>query len=440
MRCLTATLLLLTLSPAVAAASPEIPGAPQSAPIALVGGTVHPVSGPEIPDGIVLFNEGRIVAVGTEVELSEDVLRIDVSGKHVYPGMIDPYTNLGLVEIPSVRGSRDESETGAINPNTRALIAINPDSELIPVARSAGVLTVLSAPTGGLLSGTSALVNLDGWTYEDMAVVPSVGMHLTWPRMTPVSAWWMTDTAKRQLEARDRALKQIREAFDDARAYWKAKRASQESGAPRPDFDARWEAMLPVLDGELPLIVAADEIQQIQGAVAFAEREGLKLILLGGYDAPHCAELLRKHNIPVIVGGIHRLPQRRTAFYDEPFTLPERLRQAGIRFCISSNERTAKIMNLPNDVGTAVAHGLPHLEALRAVTLYPAEIFGAADRLGTLEPDKDATLIVADGDILESDTHVERAYIQGREVDLNNRHKRLWAKYKEKYRRQGIEQ
>ncbi|MEX2121010.1 MAG: amidohydrolase family protein [Pirellulales bacterium] len=420
-------------------ASPEVPGAPQNHPIVLTGGTIHPVSGPEIPGGAILFEGGKIVAVGTDLALPPNTERIDLAGQHVYPGLIDAFTPLGLVEIPSVRATRDQSETGAINPNVKAQVAINPDSELIPVARSAGILTVLSTPAGGLVSGCSALIHLDGWTWEDMTVRAGVGMHLTWPRMAPTYTWRMEASAQEQLATRDKSLTQIRQALTDARAYLTAKNGRASAGASPLKFDARWEALAEVLEGRLPLFVHADEIQQIQAALALVQEEKLKLVLVGGYDAPACAELLKKHQVPVIVGGVNRLPRRRDDPYDTAFTVPARLHQAGVEFCISAAQQPSRVRDLPHHAGAAAAHGLPPDEALKAVTLYPARILGVAERLGSLEAGKDATLIVTSGDPLEITTQVHAAFIQGRKVDLNDRQKRLWEKYKEKYRRLGIE-
>ncbi len=203
----------------VALASPEIPGAPQDRPIALVGGTVHPVTGAAIEGGTVLFDGGKIVALGRDVPLPENCERVDVSGKHVYPGLIDANTQVGLVEVPTIRGSRDQSETGLVNPNVRAEVAVNPDSELIPVGRSGGVLAVLTVPSGGLLTGMSACMLLDGWTWEEMCLQGAVGLHVSWPRMQPIEAWWVEESASKQTENRDRALKTIRQAIADARAY-----------------------------------------------------------------------------------------------------------------------------------------------------------------------------------------------------------------------------
>jgi imidazolonepropionase-like amidohydrolase len=298
------------------------------------------------------------------------------------------------------------------------------------------VLLSLVAPSGGLISGTSAVVRLDGWTWEEMRLKAPVGMHVDWPRMSPAADWKKGEPSppdEGQIKTRDEALALLERTFADARAYQKA-RAAGEAPAGHHAIDSHWEAMLPVLEGELPLVVAADRVQQIQAAVAFAQREKVKLILYGGYDAPHCAALLKEHRVPVIVSTVHRLPHRRDDPYDAAYTLPERLRAAGVRFAIAS-KNTSNARNLPYEAAMAAGYGLPPDEALKAITLYPAQILGVADRVGSLEVGKDATLIVTDGDVLATPTHVEAAFIQGRRVDLDNRHKRLWRKYQEKYRR-----
>ena len=422
---------LLLLAPGLPA-SDEIPGAPQDHPIALIGGTVHTVSGETIAPGTVLFDKGRITAVGPEVKLPAGTERIDVTGKHLYPALFDAYTNLGLVEINSVRGTRDESETGNLNPNVRAEVAVNPDSELIPVARSNGVLLALTAPTGGLLSGKSAVLQLDGWTWEDLTVKSGVGMHIRWPLMAPVSDWWAEKSAKDQIQERDKQLEMLEETFKKARLYMHSRQQ------PGQVTDLRLEAMVPVFERTQPIIVSANTISQIQAAVAFAVRQQVRLIIFGGYDAPSCSALLKKHDVPVIVGSVYRLPRRRGDDYDAPFTLPARLHEAGIPFCIASNGRfgASNVRNLPYHAATAAAFGLPVEEAIKAITLSPARILGVADQVGSLAVGRDATLIVSSGNPLETTNRVEQAFIQGRQVDLMNRHTRLWQKYRVKYQQQ----
>lgn len=416
-----------------AVANPEIPGEPFDGVVAIVHGTVHPVSSPSIDNGTVLIHKGRIIAIGADVKIPEKAKVIDVKGKHVYPALFDAYTNLGLVEINSVRATVDYREAGQFNPNVKAHVAVNPDSELIPVTRSNGVLVALTAPQGGLISGQAAVLQLDGWTYEDFTLKPGVGMILNWPRMSPVAAWWNEKSSKEQMSARDQALKELEKTFADAKEYQRLRTAK-----PDMPIDIKWEAMLPVLRGEMPLLIRADEMQAIQAAVAFTRRHDLKMILLGGYDAGECASLLKEHDIPVIIGAVYRLPSRRADPYDQAFTLAERLRSAGVRFCISSSGRfgASNVRNLPYHAAMASAFGLPQDVALRAITQYPAEILGVGDKVGTLQKGKDATLIITDGNPLETTTHVEAAFIRGAPVSLNDRHKRLYEKYKERLRRQ----
>jgi len=444
-------------------ASDEVPGAPQQRPVLLLGGDVYTVSGDVIAGGQVLFEQGKVVAVGKDVKAPSDVTRVDVAGKRVYPGLFAAGNDLGLAEVRSVRGSVDAEEIGDFNPNARAEVAINPDSELIPVARANGVLLNLTAPEGSVIPGTSAVIQLDGWTWEDLTVKAPVAVHLAWPRMAPATrSRRPREEPEEQAKRRDEQLKALDQAFADARAYMVARKAAKATGggdaesgagadasnsaspggnAPRraADFDARWEAMIPLLEGRVPLVVEADEVRQIEAAVAFAAREKVKLVVFGGYDAPLCAELLKKHDVPVIVNGVHRLPMRPDAPYDEPFTVPNRLREAGVKYCITLAHRFggSDVRNLPYHAAAAAAYGLPTDEALKAITLYPAKILGVADRVGSIEPGRDATLIVTDGDVLEPATHVEQAFVQGRSVDLSSKHTRLWQKYREKYRRQG---
>jgi len=430
-------------------ANDAIPGAPQTVPVALVGGTLHPVSGPPIVGGTILFEAGKIVELGVDVELSAATVVVDVSGRHVYPGLFAAHSHLGLVEIASVRGTLDTSESGDFNPNLEAQRSVQPDSEILPVTRSGGVLLALTAPRGGRIAGMAAVLQLDGWTYEDMTLASRTALVMAWPKVPPVLENPSSPTDgeapdKRKAGANADAggveLLALRRFFDDARAYEKARLAHREGNASagaEPASDARLAALGPVLRREVPILVEANELSRIQSAVAFAVGQDVRLILLGGYDAPACAELLRRHDVAVIVSAVHRLPQRRDDPYDAAYTLPERLRASGVRYCISCSDRSiaANVRNLPHHAATAVAFGLPPEEALKAITLYPARILGVEERVGSLETGKDATVIVTTGDPLQMTTRVEAAYIQGRAVDLSDRQKRLYEKYREKYRR-----
>ncbi len=428
-------LLTVFLSIKNLAASDQIPAAKQDHPIALIGGTIHTVTGSTIKNGVIVFVDGKITAIGTNVELPEGTEQINVQNKHIYPGMIAAYTTLGLVEVSSVRATRDMAEIGDINPSVRAEAAINPDSELFPVARANGITLALSVPEGGLIAGTSALVMLDGWSWEDMTLKAPVGLHINWPNMGVTTSRRIRRSKEEQLKRRDEALQKISDAFAEARAYLKAKEAESQKGVPYHDTDLRWEAMIPVLKKEVPVFLHAYEIRQIQAAVDWASGEDLNVVLVGGYDAWRVTDLLKENNIPVIVAGIHRVPMRRWEDYDLPFALPAKLYEAGVDFCIADRAGSSNVRNIPYQAANAAAYGLPKAEALKAVTLYPAQILGVSDQVGSLDVGKDATLIVTDGDPLEIMTQVEGEFIQGRKIDLTSKHTQLYEKYKTKYER-----
>jgi imidazolonepropionase-like amidohydrolase len=413
--CLSALLLS-----SMGVANAEIPGAPQTRPIALTNCHIHPIVGSTIRQGTIVFDDGRITAIGKDVPLTGKTEVIDLDGQHVYPGLIEAHSQIGLKEVSAVRASRDYSEAGSINPNVRANVSVNPDSEIIPVTRANGVLIAVSAPSGGRVSGVASVMQLDGWTFEDMTLKAAAAMVINWP--SPPST------------GESSGLKVLRELFDDVRAYQAARDA--DTGAQK--FDVRLEALLPVIAGDVPVLALANRAPAIQAAVSFAVEQEIRLIIFGGHDAEFCAALLKQHDVPVIIDSTHRKPSRRHEPYDVAYTLPARLSNAGVRFCISGSDRneTWNARNLPYHAATAAAHGLSRGEALRSVTLYPAQILGIADRVGSLEPGKDATLIVTTGNPLETKTHVTRAFVQGRSVQLSSRHTRLRDKYLEKYRQQ----
>ena len=377
---------------------------------------------------------GRFTAVGADAAVPAGAEVIDATGKHIYPGFISANSVLGLIEIGAARATVDIEETGAINPNARAASSINPDSELLPVARSNGILTVHAVPEGGLVSGQSAIIRMDGWTPEEMTVRSPAAMHLRWPHLTINRNPRAQKSVKDQQKDIDKAQKQIRDAFQTARAYWQARK----SGAPGFKSDLRWEALMPVFDGSLPLFVHAATAAQIEAALAWAKEMQLKIVLVGGNDAWRMAPQLKESDTPVIITLSTALPLRRDDGYDSQFSNAAKLHEAGVRFCIAMNGRNSEApheRNLPYEASMAAAFGLPKEEALKAITLYPAQLLGVADQLGSLETGKAATLIVTNGDPLDFPTHIEAAYIDGRKIDLTNRQTRLRDKYLEKYRR-----
>ena len=377
--------------------------------------------------------------VGTDVAIPGDAVTISIQGKHVYPGLIEIASQLGLAEINAVRATTDYQETGTINPNVRAETAINPDSERIPVTRSNGIALAGVVPTGGLISGMAALIMLDGWTWEDMTIQAPAGMIVNWPRMRSTTAYGMQKSREEQRKQINEQLEALEKAFREARAYQAAREAAGKKGVPFHKTDMRWEAMLPVLQGKVPVWIRAGSLQEIESAVEWADRQQVKMVLVGGEDAPHAADLLKRKDIPVIVTPVLRLPSRRFSDYDESFTIPARLYQAGVRYCIAGGSGSGNERNLPYHAAMAAAYGLPRDEALKSVTLYAADILGVADRTGSLEKGKDATIIVTDGDPLEITTTVEKLFLLGRDVDLNNKQKILYQKYRRKYLRSSTE-
>ncbi len=417
--------------------------APQDHPVFIVGATVHTVSGDTLNDAVVSFNEGRIAIVADReimqrIRLTADTEVIDAEGLHLYPGLVCAVTQIGLAEISAVRAMRDFNEVGAFTPEVRAAVSVNPDSTLIPVARTNGILTVGSFPTGGRVPGRPSVLRMDGWTWEDMALDDAFGLIVNYPRVrAPDRAFPGGRGGDDQDDNIARDLRELDEHFAAAEAYAAAKDTDPDLPA-----DLRYEAMRPVLASagadQEPVFINADDIDQITSAVAWAVTRGLKPVIVGGRDADLAADLLKTHDVPVIVKGINRFPKRKDAPYDDAYTLPKRLTDAGVRWCLSTADETGHIRTLPDEAGRATAYGLSPDDALAAITLWPTQIMGVGDQLGSIDKDKLATLILTNGDILETATVVQRAWIDGREIDLSNKQTKLRDKYRAKYKQQGL--
>lgn len=389
---------------------------------------VVPVSGPTIDNGTVIIRDGKIEAVGANVSVPSGAQVIDAQGLWVYPGMFDAGTSIGLVEVgQGAPGTVDTSEVGDLNPHVKAIVAVNPHSAHIGVTRVDGVTNALTLPLGGLISGQAAVINLVGTTPAEMAVVPQAALVINYPRTStggggffaavqPPNLSEAVNTANRQVE-------QIRRTLRDAQAYGRAHDAyGKDKTLPRPEQNLMLEALVPYVRGERPVVFRADREIEMRGAIRFAEEMRLKPIILGGDDAWKIAAFLKEKNIPVILTGILDLPSREDDFYDTLYENAAKLRQAGVRFAISTGDNGANVRNLPYYAGMAAAFGLPKDEALKAVTLYPAQIMNLSDRLGSIEVGKMANLVVTDGDLLETRTHVRHLFIDGRQIPLTSRH------------------
>jgi imidazolonepropionase-like amidohydrolase len=422
-------------------ASDQIPAPPQDHPILLQGGTLHTVSGDVLPETDLLFDGGKIVRIEKGIVPEPGMEVIPIHGRHVYPGFIAATTSLGLVEINAVRATRDFAEVGDLNPNVRANVSYNPDSELIPVSRSNGVLLANVTPVSGLISGQSSLMMLDGWTWEEATLQHPTGLHLNWPDMRIRTGPKVKKSKSEQEKERREKLQKIDDLFDQVRAYARMQQAIPRQARLEQGHDLRLESMIPYVMGEATIFVHANEVQQIAAAVHWAERQGVKIVIVGGRDAWRLVDLLKDHQVPVVYQSVLALPYRRYEDYDQAYKTPAQLYAAGVPFCISSSSSSfaaANLRNLPYHAAMAAAFGLPAEEALRSITLSAAEILGVADRVGSLEAGKDATLFIADGDPLDIRTQVELVFIQGKKIDLSDRHKQLYHKYQEKYRQLGI--
>ena len=391
---------------------------------ALVGATVHPVSSESIDNGIVLIRNGSIDAVGRDLPIPDEARVIELDGLHIYPGFVHPATQLGITEVFSVAGTVDTAEMGNINAAVRVEVAVNHDSELLPTSIAGGILSAHIMPGGGLIRGTSAVMNLDGWSWEEMVIQAPVGMHINFP------AGAVDDEDNEDLSL-------IEEVLDQARHWHQAQAAAEAGNGRRPERNDQFEALGPLLAGEVPLFLHANRYNVMEKALDWAEsQEFERVILVANPDVQYIAERLAADNIAVIMSRVYAMPTRRWEPYDMAFVAAARLEQAGVRFALTDSAGgmdVANARNLPFQAGSAVAHGLSPDAALKSVTLWPAEILGVDDRLGSLEPGKNATLFVANGDPLEVFTSIERVWIDGEEFDLNrDRGRRLYERYRER--------
>jgi len=392
------------------------------------------VSGPVIESGTVVITNGRIAAVGADASAPAGAKVIDAKGLSVYPGMIDADTEIGLTEIGSVAGSVDTSEIGDNNANIRVDVAIHPDSTHIAVTRVNGVTTALSAPRGGLIAGQSAVINLDGWTPREMVLKSPVAMHINWPGAGGRNFEGGFGGPQRSVtelrREQDRQLESLKKILRDAAAYGDAADArAKDPRLPKRDVDLKLAALVPVARGQMPVIINVNLERDIKNAIAFATEMKLKAIISGGAEAYKVADQLKAKNIPVIVGPVLRVPVKEDDPYDAAFANAGLLSKAGVKIAFETND-SAYSRNLPYHAGMAAAFGLSKDEALKAVTIYPAEILGVSDQLGSIEKGKIANLIVTDGDPLEIRTQVKHVFINGRDIPLTSRHTDLYEKYK----------
>ena len=418
----------------------QIPGTDQKRPILLRGGTLHTVTGDVLEEHDLLFAEGKIITIDEQIQPSPETDVLDIYGKHVIPGFIAGYTRIGLTEISAVKQTNDHSETGEINPNVRANVAYNPDSDLIPVTRSNGVLVINSAPSSGRIPGQSSVMMMDGWTWEDATLKHPTALNVNWPSMRFDFRKNAKKKEKEQREEYNKSLREMDLLVRNVRAYHHRKNAKERKAEHKQKTDLRLESMIPFIVFKNPIHIKANDVRQIEAAVKWSNKHDLNIVIVGGRDAWMITEILVENNIPIIILGVQTTPRRRFEPIHTPYKIPSMLQKAGVHFCISLDPgypMDGHVRTLPDEAMRAASWGLTKDQALRAITLSAAEILGVDDHVGSLDLGKDATFFISDNEPLTQYNHPIKAYIKGREIDLSDRQKNLWKKYKEKYRQLG---
>lgn len=433
MRTLFITLFFAASLLSIAQQNPTVAHA-QTRSVLIMNATAHIGDGTVIENAAIGFRDGKLdmVADARTIRLAPNAYdeTIDASGKQVYPGFIATNSTLGLHELDAIRPANDVAETGAYKPGIRSAIAYNTDSEIIPTVRLNGVLMGQITPRGGVISGTSCVMQFDAWNWEDALIKADDGVHLNWPGVFHKHY----DKGKVNVEkvkTYDQQLREIHTFFNEARAYCAVKEPAIR--------EVRFEGLRGVFNGSQKLYVHADDAKSIQEALNFKVSQNVQqMVIVGGYDAHLVAEQLIANQVPVLLRRLHELPMYAEDDIDLPFKLPALLYKAGVSFALQ-NEGDMERMgarNLPFYAGTAVAYGLPYEEAVRALTQAPAKILGIDQSCGTLEVGKDATLFISNGDALDMRTNaLTHAYIQGRSIILRSKQTDLYEKYKQKYSR-----
>jgi imidazolonepropionase-like amidohydrolase len=422
--------LLLFLQLNTLKAQVPTPAPKQTQSILIWGATAHLGNGQVVQNSAIAFENGILTMVADatliRIDRSKYATVFEASGKHVYPGFIAANSSLGLIEISAVRSTVDNREVGQLVPNNRTIIAYNTDSDVTPTLRSNGVLMAQVIPSGGFLSGSSSVVQLDAWNYEDAIYRADDGVHLQWPQLRSWGGWGEGNPQQKKNEQYDKDVQTLHQFFGEAKAYCQA--------ATNGEKNLRFEAMRAVFEKKANLYVHTDAAKTIQESILFAEKYGCKPVLVGGNDAWKMTDFLVSHQLPVILNETQRLPERDDDALDQPFKTPAILQKAGVLFSITGLEAWQQ-RNLPFQAGQAVGYGLDKEAALAAITLNTAKILGIDKSTGSLEVGKDATLFISEGDALDMRTNkVTAAFIQGRSIDLDNKQKQLAKRFGEKYK------
>ncbi|MEI2738577.1 MAG: amidohydrolase family protein [Chitinophagaceae bacterium] len=414
-----------------------LPAPPQKGLMFIKNATIHVGNGTVIENGTIQIRDGKIEKVGKDIPVPQDNTAVyDVKGKHVYPGLILPTGTLGLVEIGAVRASNDSKEIGDMNPNVRSIVAYNTDSKVINTLRSNGILAANVVPQGSFLAGSSSVVQLDAWNWEDAAVKTDAGMHLYMPTLMPRPSFGRggggaggpnanatpSDPVKEGLEQ----IEKLKAFFREAKAY--------NSVTTHDETNLKYESVKNLFDKKQKFYVHANTVKQMLVAMDFVKEFGFDVVIIGGSESWQIANLLKQHNVSVVLQQMHSLPTTTDDDVDQPYKTAAALQKAGVLFAISDDDAQTRGRNLPFNAGTAVTYGLTKEEALAAISLNAAKIMGVADKTGSIEVGKEANIIVSSGDILDMSTsNVTDAFIQGRKINLDDKQKQLNDRYEQKY-------
>jgi imidazolonepropionase-like amidohydrolase len=409
------------------------PAKPYAGTLYIRNATVHVGNGDVIENGTIEVKAGKIVRVGRDLPAAAGAKVVDAAGQHAYPGLILSVSNIGLVEIPTVRATSDVREIGDMNPSIRSIVAYNTDSKVTNTVRSNGILLANIVPDGGTISGSSSVVQLDAWNWEDAAYRMDGGIHFRMPSLFARPSRFGGFGGMRGGAPEGDPVKRALEEIEGVKAYFReAKAYAAQPAGQEPNL--KMEALRGLLERRQKFYIHCDVVKEILVALDFVKEFGLDVVIVGGSESWQVADLLKRHNVPVILDQMHALPTLGDDDVDQPYKTPAMLHKAGVLFAINDGDGQHRGKNLPFNAGTAAAYGLPREQALSAITLNAARILGIADRTGSLEPGKDANIVLSRGDILDMRTSVvTHAFIQGRQLDLTDKHKQLNERYMRKY-------
>jgi imidazolonepropionase-like amidohydrolase len=392
---------------------------------------IYPVVGEKIERGCILIENGKIKKVAKDITPTEEAVVIDAAGMYVYPGFIDSYTHLGLIEISSIAASVDTRELGKENPELKVIWAINPQSVHFAISRINGTTTAMVAPTSGTFPGISALVKMDGWTIDEMLLDDDATSIINFPvSPKPTRESRIKKEEKAKIDITEKLVEKIKKYLAEARRYHELKKiAEKNKSVSSPEINAKFEALGPVLRGELPVMISVEKAKDIKLAIKFVKEEKLKAVFFGCAQGYMVADKIARAKIPVILDSLYTRPSEPEEPYDAQWTNPAKLAEAGVVICFSSGGSPAMAKDLPYHAGRAVAFGLDRDEAIKAVTINPAKVFGVDDRIGSIEPGKDADLFITTGDPLDPKSAVKYLFIDGRKIDLSNWWEQLYDKW-----------